>query len=169
MVALPDDILVFHQLRPSMGHHVRVSSIAPGWGSVNLSQCTHHPPKLGYSSRERRGGSLTTTGWDLHFCPWWSEPRLAIWVRDLLEGYTRKTSRRQWGSVLWRVQTQAFYQLSYPAPRSAVYLPQRVSLYGANFIERGHSIVTRVEITTRTLMGNQLQTRYSRLRVRGTH
>jgi len=38
-----------------------VSIIALGWGSVNLSHSfTHYPMKLIYSSRERRGGSLTT-------------------------------------------------------------------------------------------------------------
>ena len=33
---------------------------APGLGPVNLSQFTHHLPKLGYSS-QGRGGSLTTS------------------------------------------------------------------------------------------------------------
>jgi len=54
-----------------MEYHVRVRINAPGWGSVNPSQFTRHPLKLGYSSREGRGGSLTTMtliiqGWDLH-------------------------------------------------------------------------------------------------------
>jgi len=69
MATLPGEILVFHQLRLSTEHqlrlstehHTRVSIIAPGWGSVNLSQFTHHPLELGYSYREERGGSLTTT------------------------------------------------------------------------------------------------------------
>jgi len=57
-----------------MEHHVRVSINAPEWESVNPSQFTHYPPKLGYTSLEGSGGSLTTTelfwpslstGWDL--------------------------------------------------------------------------------------------------------
>jgi len=47
-------------LSPALKHQVRISIIAPDWGIVNLSQFTHHPPKLGYSSREGRGRSLTT-------------------------------------------------------------------------------------------------------------
>jgi len=50
-------VLVFHQLRLSMEHHVRVSINAPGWGLVNLSQLTQHPPKLSYSYQNGRGGS----------------------------------------------------------------------------------------------------------------
>ena len=34
--------LFFHQLWLSMEQHVCIN--APGWGSVNLSQLTHHPP-----------------------------------------------------------------------------------------------------------------------------
>jgi len=77
--------------------------------SVNLSQFTHHLLKLGYSSRERRGGSLTTkeryspllsTGWGLHCFT------VVIWTRvsnsgnmttpevsGLLKAHTRKTPR----------------------------------------------------------------------------
>jgi len=65
----------FNQLRLGAEHHMRDSNIAPGWGSVNLSQFTHNPLDIGYSYREGKGGSLTTlewpwpfsTGWDLHF------------------------------------------------------------------------------------------------------
>jgi len=51
MAALPGQIFVFYQLRLSMEHHVSISINAPGWGSVNLSQFTHHPATLGYSYR----------------------------------------------------------------------------------------------------------------------
>jgi len=47
----------FHQFWLSPEHRVRVNIIAPGWGSVNLCQFTLHRLKLGYSSREDRGGS----------------------------------------------------------------------------------------------------------------
>ena len=66
---MPGEILVFRQLRFSMEQHVGVSIIGPRWGSVNLSQfthhppisqITHHPPKSGYSYQGGRGGSLTT-------------------------------------------------------------------------------------------------------------
>ena len=64
--------LFFDQLWLSMEHHMWVSVIAPGLGSVNLSkfthhppisQITHHPPRLGYSHWEGKGGSLTIVGW----------------------------------------------------------------------------------------------------------
>ena len=48
-------ILVFHQLRLSMEHHLRVSNIALGWGSLNLSVYIS-PAEI----REGRGGFLTT-------------------------------------------------------------------------------------------------------------
>jgi len=62
---------------------MRVSIIAPGWGSVNLSKFTHHPTRFGYSYREGRGGPwndfdpnpLVT----FFFLVWGSEPTLAIW------------------------------------------------------------------------------------------
>jgi len=60
MAKLPGYILGFHQFWLSMEYNMRVSISAPGWGSVNLDQFMHHPPKPGYSSREGRGGSLTT-------------------------------------------------------------------------------------------------------------
>ena len=46
---------------------MRVNINDPGLGSVNPSQFTQHLLKLGYSSRKGKGGSLTTTGSDLHF------------------------------------------------------------------------------------------------------
>jgi len=63
MAALPGQILVFHQLPHGapvtawstsyrMEHCVWDSIVAPGPGSVNLSQFTHHPVKHGYSYRE---------------------------------------------------------------------------------------------------------------------
>ena len=48
------------QLRLSMERHMRVSIKAPSWGSVNLTQYTHDPPKLGCYSWEGRGGSWVT-------------------------------------------------------------------------------------------------------------
>ena len=77
--------LVLYQLQLSMEHHVWVIIIAPGWGSVNLNQFTHHLPKIGYSSQEGRYGSLTTVEWSrpiFHlgppFLPWW-------WWWDILQ------------------------------------------------------------------------------------
>jgi len=45
-----------HQLRFSTEHHMRVSIIGPGWGSVNQSQFTHHPLRIWllFLRRERR-------------------------------------------------------------------------------------------------------------------
>jgi len=49
------------QLRLSMEHHVWVSIIALGWGSVNLNQFTQHLLNLGYCSEKGEvRGSLTT-------------------------------------------------------------------------------------------------------------
>jgi len=36
---------------------------APGLGAVHPSQFSHHPPKLGYSSQEGRGGVEYREGW----------------------------------------------------------------------------------------------------------
>jgi len=48
------------QLRLSTEHNARVSIIAPGCGSVNLSQFARLPLRFGYYYGEGRGGSLTT-------------------------------------------------------------------------------------------------------------
>ena len=78
--------LFFYQWWLSMEHHVWVSKNAPGWGSVNLSQITHHPSKLGYSSREGRGRSQQPRGVILTriilplFLPFCSEVIYTWWV-----------------------------------------------------------------------------------------
>jgi len=36
----------FYRLQLSTEHHVWVSIIAPGWGSVNLNQFAHHLPRI---------------------------------------------------------------------------------------------------------------------------
>jgi len=60
-----------------------MSIIAPGWGSVNLSRFTHHPPKFGYFYRGGRGGMILTL---IH---WLGPPFFSAVIR---------TPRRQWGS-----------------------------------------------------------------------
>jgi len=105
MAALPSWIVVFHQLRLSMEHHVWVSTIAPGWGvsqpkSVYISPA-HKPDntspaetRLLLSRRERwifnnRGVILTLI---IHwlgpplFLPRCSEAKLAIWSERLAKG-----------------------------------------------------------------------------------
>ena len=64
------------QLRLSMEHHARVSIIVPGWGSINLSNFTHHPPRFGYSYWEGRARSLTTVEWFLTLIHWLGPPFL---------------------------------------------------------------------------------------------
>jgi len=87
----------------STEHLVWVCIKAPGWGSVNQSQFTHHSSRFGYSYRGRGGGSLTTmgwfltlsTGWDPHILLWWPQLALATWNEGPIP---EKTPRRQWGS-----------------------------------------------------------------------
>ena len=57
----------------------------PGWGSVNVSQFAHHPPKLSDSYREKRGGSFTTVEWSWYFgimeilTDWWGSRRVPVY------------------------------------------------------------------------------------------
>jgi len=67
-------MLVLHQIWLNMEGHARVSIIASGWGSVNLSHYTHHPPKLGYSSREGRSVSLSAIEWSWPIIILWLAP-----------------------------------------------------------------------------------------------
>ena len=101
-----------------MERHVRASIIAPGWGSVNLSQFTHHWPKFGYYYREGRGESLITVECSLtlihwleppFFSSWWSEPTLAVWSEGLAKSpyQTNTPSTVRLEPAIYRLQTQA--------------------------------------------------------------
>ena len=100
---------------------------APGWGSVNLSQftrhppisqITHHPPKLGDSYQKGRGRSLNNRGVTLTliihwsgpqlFSPWLSEPTLAIWSERLAKGSYQKNTRSAGRPGIHNLQIWAF-------------------------------------------------------------
>jgi len=80
--------LLFHQLWLSMEHCMQGSIEAPGWGSVNRSQFTHHPSRLQlHLTRIERwilyngGVILSLIHWlgPPLFLPWHSEAMVAIW------------------------------------------------------------------------------------------
>ena len=94
-------------------------------GSVSLSQFTHHLPRiqLVFSRRERwifnnHGVILTQIHWlepplFLTVC---FEPTIAIWSEGLAKGPYQKNARPpvRLEPVIYRLQIQAFYQLTYP-------------------------------------------------------
>jgi len=107
---------------------MQISINAPGWGSVDLSRFTHYPSEtwLFLSQRERWiidncGVILTVI---IHwlgpplFLPRCSEPTLAIWSERLAKTPYQKNTMPTLGlvSVIYRLQIQTSYQLSYPGP-----------------------------------------------------
>jgi len=118
MAKLLSKIFVVHQLRLSMEHHMRVSIVAPGWGSVNLSLHITET-RLFLTKRERwisnnRGVTL------IH---WLGPPSFTLVIRTRVSNlewgpYQKNASpaaRLEPASGLW-ITNPNFYQLSYPGP-----------------------------------------------------
>ena len=109
MATLPGQILVFspatiRRRAPHAGHF-------SGRGLGNPSHLfIHHPPKLGFSSREWRTVEWAwplSTGWDLIFLQLWSTPVRES--RGLLKAHTRNTLPAVKPElVVYRLQIQAF-------------------------------------------------------------
>ena len=115
-------------VRLSTEYRARVSINTPGWGSVNLSRFTRHPPKFGYSYRKGRGGSWNNCEVILTLIIHWlghplfllrcSEATLVIWSERLAKGpYQKNTpSAVRLEPVIYRLQTDSLsYDIKLPA------------------------------------------------------